>query len=65
MPWRDARDYRALADDNVDYVAQQHESIAGLRIAFSPTLGFARVDREVADSVARAARVFEELGARV
>lgn len=62
---RDVRDYRALADDNVDYVAQQRESIAGLRIAFSPTLGFARVDGEVANTVARAARIFEELGSHV
>jgi aspartyl-tRNA(Asn)/glutamyl-tRNA(Gln) amidotransferase subunit A len=62
---RDVRDYRALPVENVDYVAQQPEPITGLRIAYSPTLGFARVDREIADIVARAVRVFEGLGARV
>lgn len=41
------------------------EGASGLRIAFSPDLGHARVDPEVAESVARAARVFENLGAHV
>ena len=62
---RDVRDYRALPVENNDYVAQQREPITGLRIAYSSTLGFASVDREIADIVSRAARVFEELGARV
>jgi aspartyl-tRNA(Asn)/glutamyl-tRNA(Gln) amidotransferase subunit A len=39
--------------------------VDGLRAAFSPDLGFAHVDPEVADCVAAAVRVFEELGARV
>ncbi|TCK26504.1 amidase [Pseudonocardia endophytica] len=38
---------------------------AGLRIAFSPTLGFANVDREVAELVADAVEVFTRLGATV
>ena len=53
--WGPARDYRAALD----------RGVAGLRIYFSPTLGYARVDREVADCVAAAARAFEELGATV
>lgn len=61
----DVRDYRALPDENIDYVAQLDKSIAGLRIAYSPTLGFAPVDREIAAIVSRAAHVFEELGAHV
>lgn len=61
----DARDYRALRVENIDYVAQLREPIAGLRIAYSPTLGFAQVDPEIANIVSRAARVFEDLGARV
>ncbi len=36
-----------------------------LRVAWSPTLGYARVDPEVAELTARAARRFEELGCRV
>ncbi|HKM64342.1 MAG TPA: amidase family protein [Acidisphaera sp.] len=40
--------------------------VRGRRVAFSPDLGFARVDPAVADSVARAARVFaDDLGAEV
>ena len=62
---RDVRDYRALPDGSIDYVAQLQKSIAGLRIAYSPTLGFAPVDREIAAIVSRAAHVFEELGAHV
>ena len=38
---------------------------AGLRIAYSPTLGFATVDREVAALVADAVEVFTRLGATV
>lgn len=39
--------------------------VRGLRIAFSPDLGVAHVDPEVAGLVAAAARAFEELGASV
>jgi aspartyl-tRNA(Asn)/glutamyl-tRNA(Gln) amidotransferase subunit A len=39
--------------------------IAGMRIAFSPTLGFVDVDDEVAALVSAAASVFAELGADV
>jgi aspartyl-tRNA(Asn)/glutamyl-tRNA(Gln) amidotransferase subunit A len=39
--------------------------VAGLRIAFSPTLGYVSVDREVADLVEAAVAVFAELGAVV
>ena len=37
----------------------------GLRIAWSPTLGYVKATREVLDITARAARVFEELGCTV
>jgi aspartyl-tRNA(Asn)/glutamyl-tRNA(Gln) amidotransferase subunit A len=65
MAERDGRDYRARPNEDVGYAAQRHEGIEDIRIAFSPTLGFARVDKEVAGIVARAARVFEDLGAHV
>ncbi len=42
-----------------------HEGVRGKKIAFSPDLGVARVDPDVADLVQRAARRFEELGATV
>lgn len=41
------------------------ELVRGLRIAYSPTLGGTHVDPEVAEIVAAAVGVFEELGARV
>lgn len=37
----------------------------GLSIAFSPTLGYARVQRDVAERVEDAAKAFQELGHRV
>lgn len=48
-----------------DFLAGLHDGIEGLRVYFSPTLGYATVDREVAEAVAKAARRFEELGAHV
>ena len=48
------------------YAARLGEGIRGARIAFSPDLGHARVDPEVAGLVAAAAKVFAaELGASV
>ncbi len=61
----DARDWHALPADGVGYAAELERGVRGLRIAFSPTLGFARVDPEVAGVVAAAARMFEDLGADV
>jgi aspartyl-tRNA(Asn)/glutamyl-tRNA(Gln) amidotransferase subunit A len=61
-PW----DYTSLEAPPEDYAARlEGASLRGRRIAFSPDLGHARVDPEVAELVARAVRVFEELGARV
>jgi aspartyl-tRNA(Asn)/glutamyl-tRNA(Gln) amidotransferase subunit A len=39
--------------------------VKGLRIAYSPTLGYARVDAQVRVACDRAAQVFAELGAKV
>jgi aspartyl-tRNA(Asn)/glutamyl-tRNA(Gln) amidotransferase subunit A len=39
--------------------------VKGWKIAFSPDLGYAKVDPEIAASVAKAVRRFEELGAQV
>jgi aspartyl-tRNA(Asn)/glutamyl-tRNA(Gln) amidotransferase subunit A len=61
----DARDWHALPYDGRDYRIGLEQGVRGLKIAFSPTLGFAEVDPEVAAAVADAARVFEELGAIV
>jgi len=61
----DPRDFSALAYDPWDYRTGLDLGVRHLNIAFSPTLGFAEVDPEIAEIVAGAARVFEELGANV
>jgi aspartyl-tRNA(Asn)/glutamyl-tRNA(Gln) amidotransferase subunit A len=61
----DARDWTALAPAQESFMPKSGPGVAGLRIAFSPDLGYAAVDPEVADLVAAAARAFEDLGAHV
>ena len=62
----DARDWTSLPPDDIDYLRGLDDGVRGLRIAFSPTLGYANnVDPEVAAAVARAARDLEALGAHV
>jgi aspartyl-tRNA(Asn)/glutamyl-tRNA(Gln) amidotransferase subunit A len=61
----DPRDSLAAPRRGIHYLAELEEGIAGLKIAFSPTLGYVDVDREVAGAVASAVQVLEDLGARV
>jgi aspartyl-tRNA(Asn)/glutamyl-tRNA(Gln) amidotransferase subunit A len=61
----DSRDWFALPYDGRDYRIGLEDGIRGCRVAFSPRLGFAEVDPEIADLVASAVAAFEELGARV
>jgi aspartyl-tRNA(Asn)/glutamyl-tRNA(Gln) amidotransferase subunit A len=61
----DIRDWLSLSDDRVDYSAILDDGIKGLKVAFSPTLGYADVDPEVAQIVTAAAAKFEDLGATV
>jgi aspartyl-tRNA(Asn)/glutamyl-tRNA(Gln) amidotransferase subunit A len=61
----DARDWWSLPYDARDYTHGLEDGVAGLRIAFSPTLGDVSVDPEVARLVEEAAQVFVELGAEV
>lgn len=66
MAGPDARDPYSLPEPMTDLVAACDAGVRGLRVAWSPTLGFARVDAEVAERTASAARVFErELGCAV
>ena len=58
-------DYTTLEAWPAAYQKRLHEGIKGKRIAYSPDLGVARVDPEVAASVKAAARRFTELGAHV
>jgi aspartyl-tRNA(Asn)/glutamyl-tRNA(Gln) amidotransferase subunit A len=62
----DARDWTSLPADTSDYLDGLDDGIAGFRVAFSPTLGYAgNVDAEVAAAVAAAAGELAELGAHV
>ena len=62
----DARDWTSLQPDISDYTEGLDGGVRGLRIAFSPALGYARnVDAEVAAAVAQAVRDLESLGAHV
>jgi aspartyl-tRNA(Asn)/glutamyl-tRNA(Gln) amidotransferase subunit A len=62
----DARDWTSLPPDERDYTVGLDDGIRGWRIAWSPTLGYAKhVDREVAAACARAVAQLAELGAHV
>ncbi len=61
----DARDWSALPYDGRDYRVGLDEGIAGLRIAFSLTLGFADVDPAVEGPVREAVGSLADLGAVV
>ena len=65
MAQPDGRDWLCLPPPEEDYRLGLNRCVRGLRIAFSPTLGYAKVQREVADLVAKAVQVFEQLGAHV
>ena len=61
----DARDWHALPYDERDYRTRLDFGVRGLRIAYSPDLGYAKVDPEVAAIVRAGVKLFEDLGARV
>ena len=58
-------DNTSLEAAPADYPARYGDGIAGLRVAYSPDLGHARVDPDVAGLVENAARAFEDLGVTV
>jgi aspartyl-tRNA(Asn)/glutamyl-tRNA(Gln) amidotransferase subunit A len=62
----DARDWTSLPYDPRDYRIGLNDGVRGLRVAFSPDLGYVKnVDPEVAAAVRKAAEAFAALGARV
>jgi aspartyl-tRNA(Asn)/glutamyl-tRNA(Gln) amidotransferase subunit A len=65
MAGPDLRDPHCLPASDEDYLASCDGGVAGLRIAYSPDLGYAKVTPEVAAMVAASVRRFEELGATV
>src|SRR5262249_44355624 len=58
-------DRTSLEAPPADYVNELSRGVRGLRVVYSRDLGGLQVDREVADCVDAAARVFEELGCAV
>ncbi|MGD8514861.1 MAG: amidase [Granulosicoccaceae bacterium] len=61
----DSRDSLAAPRSNFDYLADLNRDMKGLRIAFSPDLGYVDVDVEVQEAVRKAVAVFEALGAQI
>jgi aspartyl-tRNA(Asn)/glutamyl-tRNA(Gln) amidotransferase subunit A len=61
----DARDPYALPPAKRDYRGGLEGGVKGLRVAYSPTLGYAKVDPEVARLVEAAVRALEAQGAIV
>src|SRR5437868_3436826 len=61
----DARDWQALPYEQRDWRLGLDEGVTDLRIAYSPDLGYAKVDVEVAEIVRNALKVFGDLGAKV
>jgi aspartyl-tRNA(Asn)/glutamyl-tRNA(Gln) amidotransferase subunit A len=61
----DHRDPYALPPEDTDWRDGIEGGVEGWRVAYSPTLGYARVDPEIAAAAAAAARQFEALGAVV
>ncbi|QTG81456.1 amidase [Arthrobacter crystallopoietes] len=61
----DSRDWSALAPPRQSFTEGLYDGIKGLRMGFSPDLGFATVDPEVERLVARAVDLLATLGAEV
>ncbi len=61
----DSRDWSAMPPPTLSYVDSLATGVRGLRVAFSPDLGYVDVDPEVATLVKEAVEVLGGLGARV
>ena len=61
----DAQDWLCLPRRHTSYSSIFEAGISGISVAYSPTLGYAEVDPEVAGLFKTAAHAFEQLGARV
>lgn len=65
MAGPDERDRFTLPPAPADYLSSLPAGVSGLKIAYSPDLGYAAVDPEVREITRRAALVFQELGCSV
>jgi len=64
MAGADGRD-RLSWSSGIDYTRDLGAGVRGLRVAWSPTLGYAQVANDVLESAERAAMAFRELGCEV
>ncbi len=58
----DDRDMTSIAAPPEDYLGRLDEGIAGLKVAYSPDLGYLKVDNEVAVPVRASLEAFEQAG---
>jgi aspartyl-tRNA(Asn)/glutamyl-tRNA(Gln) amidotransferase subunit A len=65
MARSDSRDWSQLPSPTAPFTGNLGRGVAGLRVAFSPALGYVDVDPEVARLVREAAQTFADLGAHV
>ncbi len=65
MAQPDWRDWYQLEPTGVDYTKGLAKGVKGLKIGYSPDLGYAKVDPEVAKAIAEGAKLFQRLGAKV
>lgn len=61
----DARDPASVSEPVPDYLAACEAPVEGMRVAWSPTLGYARPVPEVLEITERAARLLDSLGCSV
>jgi aspartyl-tRNA(Asn)/glutamyl-tRNA(Gln) amidotransferase subunit A len=61
----DNRDWHALPHDPASAATGLRDGIRGLRVAYSPALGFASVEPEVATAVRRGVDLMADLGAEI
>ena len=65
MSGYDARDWSAMPTPRPAFLADLDGGVAGLRVAYSPTLGYGHNDPEVEAAVRAAVSVLADVGARV
>ena len=65
MAQPDGRDWLCLPSADRDYRLELNRGVRGLRIAYSPALGYAKVEPDVAELVEKEVKAFEDLGAQV
>ncbi|MDQ0221406.1 amidase [Peribacillus cavernae] len=61
----DSRDPYSVSENVPDFVAACEQPINGLKIAWSPTLGYARPNKEVVDATNQAIKTFENMGCHI